>query len=193
MTFIELLVMLIFVMFGTLLDIAIRVYLGVDMHRSSFPFMYLIGIFIGIAIPLYMDAKNVRKYIFVILMSIPLCITILFIFFLRNWIFTVFTADFTLGFYVPLFGFYALCLIRIITTTFPACKNGKCGKNDFQRCVLPPQEQQEERSNHWITYECRCGDKYVWQEKKLMALDSERKAIPYKKLVGFHKWADDTD
>ncbi|HEY1253488.1 MAG TPA: hypothetical protein VGF01_01765 [Terracidiphilus sp.] len=192
MTLIDLLIMMFATVCGTLLDIAIHIYLGENMHRTNLPFAFLIGLIIGVAMPLFLDAKRVRRFLFVILMSIPICVALYCIFLLRYWKFTVFTADFSIGFYIPLFGFILLCLLSIITTTFPVCKNNKCGKNDFQRCILSPDEQKEERANQWITYECRCGDKYVRRKKKLMTLNSEQKAHPYKKLVGFHKWADDT-
>jgi hypothetical protein len=42
-------------------------------------------------------------------------------------------------------------------------------------------------------YGCRCGDEYIRQGRRLMELLPDGTKRPYKKLIGFRKWADDLD
>ena len=42
-------------------------------------------------------------------------------------------------------------------------------------------------------YRCACGDMYVREGTRFMELLTDDTRRPYKRLVGFRKWADDSD
>jgi hypothetical protein len=194
MTLIDLLLMMFWVVVCMLLDFPTRHYLGVPVPREHLPLGPVVGLVMGMALPFYLGAKHVRKQPFSVLMSIPFCMALLSMCFLRRWIATVHIADFALGFYVPILWWGTKILLWIVFSPFPICKNGKCrGMNSFFRDVALSQGKQVEAANQPIVYTCRCGDEYVRCGKRFMALDSERTPQPYKRLVGFHRWADDPD
>jgi hypothetical protein len=66
----------------------------------------------------------------------------------------------------------------------PVCRRGKC-------CGIGDYTWQIGIRN----YTCNCGDKYIFKvkEKKFTEVLPDGKERPYKKLVGFHKWADDPE
>ena len=47
----------------------------------------------------------------------------------------------------------------------------------------------------WGVYRfgCRCGDEYICEGKKFLEILPDGTKRPYKKLIGFRKWADDLD
>jgi hypothetical protein len=194
MTLIDLLIAMFWTLCCSLLDLPIRHYLGLPVpHESQSP-GFIAGVVIGILLPLYLDAKHVRKRPFAVLMSIPLCVALLSICFLRACIVTFHIIEFALGFYVPILWWGTKILLWVVFNPFPTCKNGKCcGIHDFLRDVELPEGKQVEGTNQPIAYKCRCGDEYLRSGKQFMALDSERTPRPYKKLIGFHKWVDDLD
>jgi hypothetical protein len=100
---------------------------------------------------------------------------------------------------------WAFLLGRLLLfVPFPSCRKGKChGIDDyswfhgtfFGKCRW---------GLYW--YKCHCGDQYLRRGKKFMEFIPEPKdppspwidirkgtTRPYKKLIGFRKWADDTE
>jgi hypothetical protein len=100
---------------------------------------------------------------------------------------------------------WAVLLGRLLLfVPFPTCRKGKChGIDDyswfhgtfFGKCKW---------GVYW--YSCRCGDKYLRRGKRFMEFIpevvvppspwvniSKGTTRPYKKLVGFRKWADDVE
>jgi len=74
---------------------------------------------------------------------------------------------------------------------FPLCQQGKCyrfGQDYIWRVgTLFGYE-----TKGIYLYRCRCGDMYIRAGKRFMALLPDDTARPYKKLVGFRKWEDDS-
>jgi hypothetical protein len=194
MTLIDLLIMMFWTLCCMLLDLPIRHYLGVAVPRGGPPLEPITGIVIGSVLPLYLDSKHAPKQLLAVLMGAPLWMALLSVCLLRHWVVTFHMAEFALGFYVPTLWWSTEILLWIVFDLFPTCKSGKCrGRRDFFGDTALPQREQEGDSSRWIAYKCQCGDGYLRCGKKFMVLDSERTPHPYKKLIGFHKWADDLD
>lgn len=73
----------------------------------------------------------------------------------------------------------------------PHCRHGKChtlGGDYVWR--LGTLFGYEKRGNY--LYKCACGDMYVRQGTRFMELLPDDTRRPYKRLVGFRKWADDS-
>jgi hypothetical protein len=100
---------------------------------------------------------------------------------------------------------WAVLLGRLLLfVPFPSCRKGKCHSIDdyswfhgtfFGKCKW---------GVYW--YSCRCRDQYLRRGKRFMEFIPEPKdspspwvdirkgtTRPYKKLIGFRKWADDTE
>ncbi len=74
----------------------------------------------------------------------------------------------------------------------PLCRRGKCrtlGRAYVWR--LGTLFGYETKGNY--LYRCACGDMYVRQGTRFMELLADDTRRPYKRLVGFRKWADDSD
>ena len=74
---------------------------------------------------------------------------------------------------------------------FPLCRRGKCyrfGQDYVWR--LGTLFGYEGKGIY--LYGCRCGDMYIREGKRFMALLPDDTTLPYKKLVGFRKWEDDS-
>jgi hypothetical protein len=74
---------------------------------------------------------------------------------------------------------------------FPLCRQGKCyrfGQDYVWR--LGTLFGYEVKGIY--LYRCRCGDMYLREGKRFMALLPDDTTRPYKKLVGFRKWEDDS-
>jgi hypothetical protein len=74
---------------------------------------------------------------------------------------------------------------------FPLCRQGKCyrfGQDYVWR--LGTLFGYETRGIY--LYRCSCGDMYIREGKRFMSLLPDDTTRPYKKLVGFRKWEDDS-
>jgi len=193
-TLLDLLMMMFWVLCCMLLDVMTRHCLGIATPSSGLLAVFLLGYFVCFVASLILSGKHMRKWATALIFCLPLCVAILFVCFLRHWWEMVFFVDFAFGFYAPVLWLWTFILLSILLDSFPVCSSGKCrGKRDF--AVSPScYYSNEDRPVDGLTeYKCKCGDEYVRRGKRFMALDSERNPHPYKKLVGFHKWADDTD
>jgi hypothetical protein len=75
---------------------------------------------------------------------------------------------------------------------FPLCRQGKCyrmGRDYVWR--LGTLFGYETKGIY--LYKCRCGDTYIREGKKFMELLPDDTQRPYKKLVSFRKWIDDSN
>jgi hypothetical protein len=73
----------------------------------------------------------------------------------------------------------------------PLCRRGKChtlGRGYVWR--LGTLFGYEAKGNY--LYRCACGDLYVRQGRRFMELLPDDTRRPYKRLVGFRKWQDDS-
>jgi hypothetical protein len=91
---------------------------------------------------------------------------------------------FLIGFVIPsTFTWLIELRDELLFRPLPACRRGKCqGMKDY---VF---------QTGYEIYRCSCGDKYIFKtkEKQFVEILSDGTERPYKKLVGFRKWADDT-
>lgn len=101
-----------------------------------------------------------------------------------------------------IFAFFGLAAGLIITRAvligrlrlffpFPLCRQGKCyrfGQDYVWR--LGTLFGYEGKGIY--LYRCRCGDMYIREGKRFMALLPDDTTLPYKKLVGFRRWEDDS-
>jgi hypothetical protein len=74
---------------------------------------------------------------------------------------------------------------------FPLCRQGKCyrfGQDYVWR--LGTLFGYETKGIY--LYRCRCGDMYIREGKRFISLLPDDTTRPYKKLVGFRKWEDDS-
>jgi hypothetical protein len=104
-------------------------------------------------------------------------------------------------------GFYIGCLIgtiggMILTWAIltgrlllffplPPCRQGKCHRlgTDF---VWKKGRILGYEGKGIYHYKCRCGDEYLRKGKKFLELLPDGTRRPYKMLVGFRQWADDS-
>ena len=108
--------------------------------------------------------------------------------------------------------FVALCLIvwaallsrLLLFFPFPICRKGKCHSIDDYSWSMGSYFGKCWWGVYW--YRCRCGDEYLRRGKRFMEFIpevvkppspwfyiSKGTTRPYKKLVGFRKWVDDTE
>ena len=108
--------------------------------------------------------------------------------------------------------FLALCLITwtvllsrlLLFFPFPMCQKGKCHSIDDYSWSMGSYFGKMRWGVYW--YKCQCGDEYLRRGKRFMKFIPEvvvppspwfninkGTTRPYKKLVGFRKWADDTE
>jgi hypothetical protein len=84
-----------------------------------------------------------------------------------------------------------LILLGHVVLFFPftSCRQGKChGIEDYRWYIGTIYGRV---SCGTYRYRCRCGDEYVRQGNRFMEVLPDGTKRPYKKLVGFRKWADD--
>jgi hypothetical protein len=97
-----------------------------------------------------------------------------------------------LGFVVGLIITRAVLVGRLrLFFPLPLCRQGKCyrfGQDYVWR--LGTLFGYETKGIY--LYRCRCGDTYIREGKRFMALLPDDTTRPYKKLVGFRKWEDDS-
>ena len=99
---------------------------------------------------------------------------------------------FTIGLAGVILFTWLILLGRILLfLPFPPCRQGKChrlGDYVWRQGTIYGWEK-------WgvYSYRCKCGDYYVRDRKRFMQLLSDGTKQPYKKLIGFRKWADDLD
>ena len=98
-----------------------------------------------------------------------------------------------LGLFAGLLISWAFLRSRILWLfPFPICQQGRCTKmgQDYvwRLGTLYGYEQ-----NGLYLYKCRCGDFYLREGKRFMRLLEGDTLSPYKRLVAFRKWADDSD
>ena len=105
------------------------------------------------------------------------------------------TMGFPIGFIAVslLFWVVALCYILFVFP-FPSCQQGKCCKMDDYKWSIGTIYGWEAWGIHH--YWCSCGDEYVRHGRRFMRVswnNDDWALVRYKKLVGFRKWADDSD
>jgi hypothetical protein len=176
-----------------MLDAIIRHRLGIAASGSP-PVAFFLGYIVCFFAGIIFSQKSMGKRITILIFCIPFCTGMLSVCLLRNWKDPIYLLEFALGFYVPVLWFWTMILLSILLDPFPACRSGNCrGSKDFtvsETCYYSNKNRPVDGS---VEYKCKCGDEYVRRGKKFMALDPERRPNPYKKLIGFHKWADDTE
>ncbi len=98
---------------------------------------------------------------------------------------------FSAGFSAALVVTWAAIVARIrILFPFPVCRQG--------RCRSPKQFSWRRGTIHgwegWgvYLYRCKCGDRYIRKGRRFLQLVREGEELPYKRLVGFQTWADDS-
>jgi hypothetical protein len=74
---------------------------------------------------------------------------------------------------------------------FPLCQQGKCHRLG-QDYVWRLGTLFGYEGKGIYLYKCRCGDLYMREGKRFMELLQDDTRRPYKKLVAFRKWADDS-
>lgn len=98
---------------------------------------------------------------------------------------------FPLGFFAAIFVTWAALIGRIaLLYPFPLCRMGQCqgfGQYVWMRGTIYGYE-----GSGTYRYRCKCGDEYVRRGRKFMYVPIDGSEVPYKKVVGFQKWADDT-
>ena len=72
---------------------------------------------------------------------------------------------------------------------FPPCRQGRCARyKDFtwKRGTIYGRQ-----SDGTYLYRCKCGDQYLREGRRFVAILSDGTRQPYKKLVAFRTWIDD--
>jgi len=99
-------------------------------------------------------------------------------------------AGFILGIVGAFFAIWLALYFRVILfQPFPPCKRGKCLSIRDYEWRYGSFYGYERWGVYW--YRCKCGDQYVRVGKRFTILLSDGSTLPYKALVGFHKWGDD--
>jgi len=75
---------------------------------------------------------------------------------------------------------------------FPLCRRGKCYRLGTD-CVWRIGTLFGYETKGIYSYKCRCGDVYIREGKRFMELLPDDTLRPYKKLIAFRKWADDSE
>jgi hypothetical protein len=100
---------------------------------------------------------------------------------------------------------WAVLLGRLLLfIPFPPCKKGKCHSIDDYSWFMGSFFGKCKWGTYW--YKCHCGDQYLRRGKRFMEFIPEvvvppspwininkGTTRPYKKLISFRKWADDTE
>jgi len=103
-----------------------------------------------------------------------------------------------IGFLLGLLVSYILFTVvvwlwRLLFLTLPSCKRGQC--KSYKDYIWP--KGTFFGRTRWGVYHCKCncGDYYVRDGKRFMEVVSfpDGPLRPYKKLIGFRKWTDDSD
>ena len=96
------------------------------------------------------------------------------------------------GFVIASILTWAIWLGRIhLFYPFPSCRREKCHSIfDYEWKIT---EILGRVGRGVYRYKCKCGDEYIREGNKFMELLPDGKMRLYKKVVGFHKWADDTE
>jgi hypothetical protein len=193
-TLIELLILMFWILCFSLLDGMVRHCLGLTAPVRGVNVTFLLGCLVCFATGLTLAQKHIGKQTTALMFGIPFGVAMLSVCFLRSWKETGYFVDFASGFYVPVLALWTIILLWIVLDSFPVCSSGQCRRRrDFAvsgSCYYSNKDRPVDGSTE---YKCKCGDEYVRRGKRFMALDSERNPHHYKKLVGFHKWADDMD
>ena len=192
-TLIDLLIFMFLELCSMLLDVLIRRCLGIPIADMAILPAFFLGFFLCAAISFYLDTKHAGPRVTRTVLAIPFCSALASVF-LAHWKDRSYLIDFAFGFYVPVLWWFTMLLLSIAFNPFPTCKAGKCdGRRDYTIAESSRYGSKNRPVDGSVEYNCRCGDAYLRCGKQFMALDSERARHPYKKLIGFHKWADDLD
>ena len=73
----------------------------------------------------------------------------------------------------------------------PLCRRGKCRELFDYRWKVGSIFGREKWGIY--SYKCECGDSYVRHGRRFMLLNADGTKCPYKKLIGFRTWIDDSD
>jgi hypothetical protein len=99
---------------------------------------------------------------------------------------------YSIGFVIVFFLSWAILLGHILLFfPFPSCRQRKCHSIDDYTWNIGSFLGRE----GWgvYSYKCECGNEYVREGKRFMEVLPDGTKRPYKKLIGFRKWADDLD
>jgi len=100
---------------------------------------------------------------------------------------------FSIGFIAVSILFWVIALGQILLLfPFPRCEKNKCHRMSDYRWSIGTIYGWEAWGVH--RYWCSCGDEYVRHGRRFMRAiyeDDTFEIVPYKRLVGFRKWADD--
>jgi hypothetical protein len=168
-------------------------------HRLSPPrpgmaVLHMFGFFSCAVVGLFLGSKHAGKRFAIFVLSIPFGAALLSLCLARHWEGTARLIDFGFGFSVPLLFIGTLTLISIIFDSFPVCMGGKCHKRrHFTVAESSRYDSKDRPTDGSIEYVCQCGGQYLRRGKQFMTLASDRQPHPYKKLIGFRKWTNDTD
>lgn len=86
---------------------------------------------------------------------------------------------------------WGVTIVRLLLVIpLPVCRGGTCRTlHDYRWKVGTICGRERWGEYH---YQCRCGDRYVRHGRRFMVLSPEGAKHPYKKLIGFRKWIDDS-
>lgn len=97
---------------------------------------------------------------------------------------------FALGFIGAFVLTWAFLLGRfLLFFPFPSCQRGKC--NRVADYVWKKGSIYGYEKGGIYRYKCRCNDEYIRRGKRFLEVLPDGTARPYKRLIGFRKWADD--
>jgi hypothetical protein len=98
-----------------------------------------------------------------------------------------------LGFFVGLFVTWAILKGRILGLfPFPVCQQGRCSRMARDYVWRLGTLFGYEGKGMYL-YRCGCGDMYLREGKRFMRLAENDILTPYKRLVAFRRWADDSE
>lgn len=100
-----------------------------------------------------------------------------------------YVVGFVVGFAGAVVLTWAIIRVRVhVFFSYPTCRQGLCSGIE---CYAWPKGTIYGRVRGGYLYRCKCGEQYIRDGRKFMSVGPEGARMPYKKLIGFHKWADD--
>jgi hypothetical protein len=108
----------------------------------------------------------------------------------RSWGLVGHVVGFAIGFAGAVVLTWAIVVGRILVfMPYPICRQGRC--SSMKEYSWPKGTVYGKTNSGEYRYRCKCGDQYIRDGRRFMAVGHDGAKLPYKKLVGFHKWADD--
>jgi hypothetical protein len=125
-------------------------------------------------------------------MSWPLCGVLIWEGLHEPWGRIGYAAFIVLGFVVGLLATRAFLIGRLwVLFPLPACRRGKCQRLGRDYTWRLGTLFGYETKGHYL-YRCACGEMYIRKGKRFTELLPDDTHRPYKRLVGFRKWADES-